>query len=222
MAASWQRQQPLLLSVLLSLGIHVAALLLPLAPGARPELPAGLQVVLQPALPVASPAAVLPSLPAPEVVPLPAGDIAEQAASVPAAAVPAGEPAVVVTDQAASAPLADAMEETSVLADVAADASGWLGLPLEPYYPAAELDVLAAPIGPLLLDYPRVQPQPLDLMLYISRDGEVDRVEVLAGTADSDYARYVLASFRQARFMPALKAGVAVRSRKHVRVALQP
>ncbi len=181
MAASWQRQQPLLLSVLLSLGIHVAALLLPLAPGARPELPAGLQVVLQPALPVASPAAVLPSLPAPEVVPLPAGDIAEQAASVPAAAVPAGEPAVVVTDQAASAPLADAMEETSVLADVAADASGWLGLPLEPYYPAAELDVLAAPIGPLLLDYPRVQPQPLDLMLYISRDGEVDRVEVLAG-----------------------------------------
>lgn len=114
------------------------------------------------------------------------------------------------------------MEETSVQADVAADASGWLGLPLEPYYPAAELDVLAAPIGPLLLDYPRAQPQPLDLMLYISRDGEVDRVEVLAGNADSDYARYVLASFQQARFMPALKAGVAVRSRKHVRVALQP
>lgn len=216
-AAYWQRQQPLLLSVLLALAVHVALLLLPLAPASGPSPAAVLQLALPPLPPVPAPV----SPPAAARPPLPGA--AQAAATEQPASAAAGELPLQQAEPAENAP------PTQELADVAAEselnagaASEPWGLALDPYYPAAELDVLAAPIGPLLLDYPRVQPQPLDLQLYISREGMVDKVEVIAGKADSDYARYVLASFLQARFLPAFKDGVAVRSRKHVRVALQP
>ncbi|MFC3626050.1 hypothetical protein ACFOKJ_07865 [Vogesella amnigena] len=211
-AACWQHQQPLLLSVLLALAAHVALLLLPLAPADRPAAVPMLQV----ALPAAVPPAAAPPPPA---LTVPAAAIPETGAQPASAAV--AEPAQDMAEPDGSR-TADAAAEMAQDAGAVAASEPWPGLALDPYYPAAELDVLAAPIGPLLLDYPRAQPQPLDLQLYISREGMVDKVEVVAGNADSDYARFVLASFQQARFMPALKGGVPVRSRKHIRVALQP
>ena len=200
--------------MLLALAAHVALLLLPLAPAARPAA----VPVLQVALPAAVPPAAAPPPPA---LPAPAAPAPVTGAQPASAAV--GEPAQDMAEPVDDARTTDAVAEVATQDAAAVTASEpWTGLALDPYYPAAELDVLAAPIGPLLLDYPRVQPQPLDLQLYISREGMVDKVEVVAGNADSDYARYVLASFQQARFMPALKGGVPVRSRKHIRVALQP
>lgn len=199
--------RPLLASALLALAVHAALLLLPLAPAGQSGGARALAVTLasaEPAPPV-SPAEV-PELPV--TVPT-----SFEEASAPPATVPV-EVAVAASQPEAEVPL--------LMAPASAATGALPGLALDPYYSASELDVLAAPIGQLLLDYPAGSPEQLQLLLYISSDGGVDRVEVTSGNGDSDYARFAVATFRQAHFMPAKKGGVAVRSRKRIQIALQP
>ncbi|WP_174873749.1 energy transducer TonB [Vogesella oryzae] len=202
MPACLANDRPLLASALLALVVHAALLLLPLAPagqrggGRLSQLAVTLAAAAPvPAVPVTSP----PALPESSALPVETDSPPED--------VTASQPQV---------------EQSPQLAAASAAAGVLPGLALDPYYPASELDVLAAPIGPLLLDYPAGSPEQLQLLLYIGSNGEVDRVEVVAGNGDSDYARFVVARFRQAHFMPAQKGGVAVKSRKRIQVALQP
>lgn len=206
MPAWFVRLRPLLVSALLALAAHAALLLLPLAPAGQGSGARVLAVTLTEAAPAT------PVQPAAQ----PAQSAAVPASVEEASAPPAAPPLAAV---AASQP---ALEAVAMPAQAAEPGGALPGLALDPYYSASELDVLAAPIGPLLLDYPAGSPQQLQLLLYISSDGGVDRVEVTSGNGDSDYARFVVATFRQAHFMPAQKGGVAVRSRKRIQVALQP
>lgn len=199
--------RPLLASALLALAAHAALLLLPLAPAGQSGGVRKLAVTL---------ASATPEPPAPRT------EVPELPETVPASLEEASTPAVTTpaeVDSAASQPVAAAQQLT---APASAAAGALPGLALDPYYAASELDVLAAPIGQLLLDYPAGNPEQLQLQLYIGSDGSVDRVEVTSGNGDSDYARFVVATFRQAHFMPAQKGGVAVRSRKRIQIALQP
>ncbi|MFC3533085.1 energy transducer TonB [Vogesella facilis] len=207
MSACFARLRPLLASALLALAAHAALLLLPLAPAGQGGGGRPLAVTLASAAP-APPAVPATQPAAPSAVPV-------SVEAAPPAVVPVEAPvdaAVAASQPVAEAPLLPASAPTAALP----------GLALDPYYPAGELDVLAAPIGQLLLDYPAGSPEQLQLQLYIGRDGTVDKVEVIAGNGDSDYARFVVAVFQQAHFMPAQKGGVAVRSRKHIQLALQP
>ena len=198
--------RPLLASALLALAAHAALLLLPLAPAGQSGGVRKLAVTLASAVPAPpAPPTEVPELP--EMVPA-----SLEEASTPAVMTPAE------VDSAASQPVA----AQQLMAPASAAAGALPGLALDPYYAASELDVLAAPIGQLLLDYPAGSPEQLQLLLYIGSDGSVDRVEVTSGNGDSDYARFVVATFRQAHFMPAQKGGVAVRSRKRIQIALQP
>lgn len=90
----------------------------------------------------------------------------------------------------------------------------------EPYYPASQLDVLAEPRTPLLLDYNRLDAGPLEIKVYISAAGTVDRVEVVEGVADSRFADYIRQQFQKALFSPAQREGRPAKSVK--RVVIRP
>ncbi|SCK22095.1 hypothetical protein [Vogesella sp. LIG4] len=211
--AAWLPRPRLAVCALLALAVHAAALLWPLAPAAS-SAPATNH---EPGGPLA---VTLHARAVPHAAPLPPLESMDSGAEQAHALAQASAP----VEQLADPPVEPPVEASAALPGEAGEpqpAAAPSGGGFDPYYPASELDVLAAPIGQLLLDFPRVAPQELQLELYIGSDGAVDRVAVIAGNADSDYARYVMASFRQALFVPAQKGGVAVRSRKHIRVALQ-
>jgi TonB family protein len=106
-----------------------------------------------------------------------------------------------------------------------ADADAWakMELPLR-YYDAMEVDQRAVPLFPVPLHYPKEgssgqKSGRVVLLLLISDTGAVDRVEVLEADpghrAFSDAAR---AAFSMTPFIPAVRNGWAVNSRKIVEV----
>lgn len=159
------------------------------------RLPAG------PGLPAARfSVSLLPPPRAPAVVPPRAPAIPPELPAAPSpAAMPALMPAAPATDSSAAVAAAPA-------------------LALDRYYTASELDTLAQPLAEIDLEQVVDETAPLQIAVYINDSGQVDQVEVLQGDATAESSRQVMARFAAARFSPALRQGVAVKSLKRIQI----
>lgn len=83
------------------------------------------------------------------------------------------------------------------------------------YYSAREVDVRAVPLGDIVPINPDLSGREsgiVVLRLLINATGNVDNVLVLKAEPASSFGPQVLLPFKQARFLPARKAGIAVNS----------
>lgn len=198
----------LALALSLSLGLHATAMLLPGSPPRAASVPGVLSVMLQPSRASGQDhparAAVPPLLLASEA-PHPAFPIRDEPPSS-VDSVPLTMPPDV------SAPVA------------AAPATELSGADGEGYLPAAALDVLAVPLQPIELALPPEAPKgELRLMLrvYINERGGVDAVEPEQPDPSGILEHEARRVFLSARFAPARRHGVAVKSYKRIEVRMQ-
>ena len=93
------------------------------------------------------------------------------------------------------------------------------------WYPASELDVRAEPITPVEFNYP---PKVAGLIgrvrvaLLIDERGFVRKARVLEAQPEKLFEEAALSGWREVRFSPAMRDGVAVKSEKVVDVDFQP
>lgn len=91
------------------------------------------------------------------------------------------------------------------------------------YYPPAELDQLAKPVGEITPYIPLAEAQSVPdgrvlLMLLIDETGRVDEVQLLESNPPGMMDEVGLAVWRNTRFTPAMKGGKYVRSRKKIEI----
>ena len=111
-----------------------------------------------------------------------------------------------------------------LVAGAAAGAAWWLHVPSR-YFPAAELDHVAAPLRRIDFEYPEKGPEvygTLRLDVLIDEKGVVDRVDVVESTVPPSFRNYAVAMFTATRFEPAQRRGRAVKSVKRVEVVFAP
>ncbi|SMF25125.1 energy transducer TonB [Pseudogulbenkiania subflava] len=211
--ACWYRHlsigERLALALSLSLGLHASAMLLPGSPPRAASGPGMLSVMLQPSRGGGQDhparAAVPPLLPASEALDPVLPPIREEASSS-AASTPQAMPA-----------------ETSVPV-AAIQATEPTGGDEEGYFPAAALDVLAVPLQPIELALPPQAPAgELRVMLrvYINERGGVDAVVAEQPDSSGVLEHEARRVFLSARFAPARRHGVAVKSYKRIEVRMQ-
>ena len=214
----WYRALPagerLTLALSLSLTLHAAALLLPGPPPRAVHVPGVVRVTLQPGQP--SDLLFAERRPAPSdrpLVPMPAPSM-PLSLPPPLLAVSEEPPAVPLV---ASVPLASSI----VASSPAVSLPGREG---EGYFPAEALDVLAQPLQPIVFELPPAAPAGevrLMLRVYINEQGGVDAVEAEqpdpSGVLESEARRV----FEQARFIPARRHGLAVKSYKRIELRMQ-
>lgn len=215
----------LLLGLSLSLALHGLALFAPWPAGGAQGAVSGLSVRLSAAPPPASAArdAVRPAA---------SGLAAEPGALPPAMTGPgasqalaeASAPRQETLPASASAPAPEASAPAASGEQAAAADEGLpqrLGLDL--YYPAGQLERLAEPlepiVPPILADMPG-DPPVFELRVYINEQGGVDAAQ-WAGAAPAD-GDAQLEPFRRARFLPARKDGIAVKSYKRILLETAP
>jgi TonB family protein len=94
-------------------------------------------------------------------------------------------------------------------------------LPPVRYYTALELDRRPQPLQNIEPVYPALALAPVGrvtLALYISEDGEVERLEVESADQTGDFAGSARKAFDSARFLPGVRNGVAVKSLMRIEV----
>ena len=131
--------------------------------------------------------------------------------------VAAAPPALVV--DAALPPMADAVRVLSKRSapreKPGAEREAPPAKPETVYYSAREVDVRAVPLGDIVPINPDLSGREAGLVvlrLLINAAGNVDNVLVLKAEPASSFGPHVLLPFKQARFLPARKAGIAVNS----------
>jgi len=131
--------------------------------------------------------------------------------------VAAAPPALVV--DAALPPMADAVRVLSKRSasreKPGAEREAPPAKPETVYYSAREVDVRAVPLGDIVPINPDLSGREAGLVvlrLLINAAGVVDNVLVLRAEPASSFGPEVLLPFKQARFLPARKAGIAVNS----------
>jgi TonB family protein len=141
--------------------------------------------------------------------------------------VAAAPPALVV--DAALPPLADAVRVFSRRAaprePPSAVAEAPPAKPETAYYSAREVDVRAVPLGeivPINPDLSGRESGVVVLRVLINAGGSVDNVLVLKAEPASSFGPHVLLPFKQARFLPARKAGIAVNSEMLIELRYGP
>ena len=95
------------------------------------------------------------------------------------------------------------------------------------YFTASEVDRSAYALNWIVLPYPGdgggiEYSGSVKLALYIDAEGYVDRVRLLDTTVPKAYEQVALRAFRSARFGPALKWGLRVKSVKKIEVEFSP
>ena len=101
-----------------------------------------------------------------------------------------------------------------------------MDLPLR-YYDAMEVDKRAEPAIPVQLRFPPFglhsqKSGKVILLLLISETGSVDQVEILDSQPPGIYENSALATFSMIPFVPAIKDGRPVRSRKTIQIDYEP
>lgn len=115
----------------------------------------------------------------------------------------------------------------SAQAPGAADAPVELGLTINKYFTARELDVRAEQLNDVALVYParayqqRVAGKVL-LRLYLSDRGELDRIDLVEASPPGLFEEAALEAAKALRFKPAMLNGRAVRSLKVIEVFFDP
>lgn len=95
------------------------------------------------------------------------------------------------------------------------------------WYTASELDVRAEPLTREKLDYP-AELGPLGpsgnvrVKLFIDERGIVRKAQIARSGPEAAFDRAALEAFRDVRFSPALKAGIAVKSQKLLELDFTP
>src|SRR3954465_6167719 len=90
----------------------------------------------------------------------------------------------------------------AVIALAAAAAAWWLHVPSR-YFPANEVDHVAAPLHAIDLSFPETGPEipgKLRMNVFIDHKGVVDRVEVLDSTVPPSFRNYAIEVFTRTRF----------------------
>lgn len=93
------------------------------------------------------------------------------------------------------------------------------------WYTASELDVRAEPVSRVDFAYPpnleRIIGR-VEIALFIDEQGNVKKAQVLAAEPEKLFDEAALNGWRNVRFSPAMRGGVAVKSEKIVQVDFQP
>lgn len=102
-----------------------------------------------------------------------------------------------------------------------------LGLPLDRYYTARELDVRAEPINDVDLVYPRRAYEMrtkgrVVLRIFINERGAIDDVSVVKAAPPGVFEEAALTATRALQFTPAMKNGRNVKSQKTIAVLFDP
>ena len=93
------------------------------------------------------------------------------------------------------------------------------------YYSAREVDVRAVPLGDIVAINPDLSGQQsgvVVLRLLINAGGSVDNVLVVSAEPAATFGPEILLPFKQARFLPARKAGIAVNSEMLIELRYGP
>lgn len=94
-----------------------------------------------------------------------------------------------------------------------------------PYIPAGDLDVRPSPETPVIVPFPEAvlltNKVSGVLVLYISADGKVDRVEVDDSDLPPAFEKAAISTFLQARMWPGIMNGQATRARMKVLVEFE-
>ena len=112
----------------------------------------------------------------------------------------------------------------ALIALAAAVAAWWVHVPSR-YFPASEVDHVAAPLRAVDLSFPENGPEifgKLPLNLFIYHRGVVDRAEVLESTVPPSFRNYAVGVFTATRFDPAQRGGRAVKSVKKIEIVFAP
>lgn len=93
------------------------------------------------------------------------------------------------------------------------------------YFPASELQLRPSPETPVIIPFPEAhlgrQKATAILLLYISAEGVVDRVEVDESELPSEFEHAAIATFLQAKMRPGIKDGKAVPARMKIEVEFE-
>ncbi|MBI4195793.1 MAG: energy transducer TonB [Betaproteobacteria bacterium] len=163
------------------------------------------------------------------VAPLPLEvEIRRDAAPEPDAEFPLERPSELTAKPAAAEPAQPpAPPEELRAAPDARDAPARLGLPLDKYYTARELDVRAEPINEVHLVYPE-RPYAMrtkgrvTLRIFINERGAIDEVAVIEAVPPGIFEEAALTATLALQFKPAMKAGRNVKSQKTIEVVFDP
>lgn len=93
------------------------------------------------------------------------------------------------------------------------------------WYTASELDVRAEPVTPVEFEYPPRLGRLIgrvEVALFIDERGNVRKAQVLSAEPEKLFDEAALNGWRNVRFSPAMRGGVAVKSEKIVQVDFQP
>lgn len=95
------------------------------------------------------------------------------------------------------------------------------------YFKSSEVDERAAPVDIAPLMYPeRAYMNRLRgtvrLRIYISREGRIDRADIVAASPAGHFEQAAIDALQRTRFRPALKAGRPVASQKLIEVEFDP
>ena len=98
---------------------------------------------------------------------------------------------------------------------------------LDGYFPAAEVDVPAYPTNDAPLRYPWMEYWQrlggvVRMALLISEHGRLDSVTIIEATPPGHFEEAAIEAVRKLQFMPALKYGRPVKSRKTIEVVFDP
>ena len=109
-----------------------------------------------------------------------------------------------------------------------AGSPGGVDLPIpNKWYTATEVDVRAEPLGEVRLEYPQELegtgiPGRVRIALYIDERGIVSRLEVTEAEPSRLFDKAAIAAWRDVKFSPAKKDGVAVKSQKLLELDFRP
>jgi protein TonB len=95
------------------------------------------------------------------------------------------------------------------------------------WFPADELSVRAEPLTDVQIDYPAELAERgvvgrVTLLLHIDEHGFVRRTHVEESIPEGVFDRATLAAWAEVRFSPAMKDGMAVKSRKRLEISFLP
>jgi protein TonB len=103
-----------------------------------------------------------------------------------------------------------------------------VNLPLpEKWFTAEELSIRAEPLGDVQMTYPpelaaKAQAGQVRLLLYIDERGVVHKAQIHASAPEGVFDEIALKAWRDVRFSPARKDGVAVKSQKLLEISFAP
>lgn len=93
------------------------------------------------------------------------------------------------------------------------------------YLPSSELQLRPSPETPVIIPFPDAQlgkqKATAILLLYISSEGVVDRVEIDESELPSEFEQAAIATFLQAKMRPGIKDGKAVPARMKIEVEFE-